>query len=79
MLHQKLNQYSGIERQLKSQLEITNALVDAYKKLLLSGNVQVTDYVIAIGNLITINNSISQNNINKLQTINEINYWSKNN
>ena len=79
MLHQKLNQYSGIERKLKAQLEITNALVDAYKKLLLSADAQITDYVIAIGNLISINYSISQNNINKLQTINEINYWSKNN
>lgn len=79
MLHQKLNQYIAVEKQLNSQLVISDALIDAYKKLLNSGNVQITDFVIAIGNLITINNTISQNNISKLQTINEINYWSKNN
>lgn len=79
LLHQKLNQYKALEKQLQSQLVVIDALVDAYKKLLLTGDVQINDYVIAIGNLITINNTISQNNISKLQTINEINYWSKNN
>ena len=79
MLHQKLSQYIVAEKQLKSQLVITEILIEAYKKLLLTGDVQITDYVIAIGNLIAINNTISQNNISKLQTINEINYWRKNN
>ena len=79
MLHQKLSQSIDLEKQLQSQLVVTDALVDAYKKLLLTGDVQITNYVIAIGNLITINNTISQNNISKLQTVNEINYWSKNN
>ena len=79
MLHQKLNQYLAVEKQLRSQLLITDTLVEAYKRLLLTGDVQITDYVIAIGNLITINNTISQNNISKLQTITEINYWSQNN
>ena len=78
MLYQKLNQYTTAEKQLRSQLVVTDALVAAYKKLLLTGDVQITDYIITIGNLITINNTISQNNISKLQTINEINYWSKN-
>lgn len=78
LLQQKLNQYTALEKQLKSQLVITDALVDSYRKLLLTGDVQITDYVIAIGNLITINTTISQNTISKLQTINEINYWSKN-
>ena len=78
MLNQRLNQYNVLEKQLRSQLIITDALIDAYKKLLLTGDVQITDYVIAIGNLINTNTTISQNNISKLQTINEINYWSKN-
>ena len=78
MLHQKLNQYIAVEKQLRSQLVVTDALVESYRKLLLTGDVQITDYVIAIGNLITINNTISQNNISEFQTITEINYWSKN-
>ena len=78
MLHQKLKQAVAIETQLQSQLQIVDALIEANKKLLLTGDAQITDFVIAIGNVININNSISQNKINKLQLINEINYWSSN-
>lgn len=78
MLNQKLKQAIDIENQLKTQLEITEALIEADKKLLLTGDAQITDFVIAIGNLIVINNNISQNNTNKLQLVNEINYWSSN-
>jgi Outer membrane efflux protein len=75
MLFQKLNQAAVIENQLQSQLQIAEALIEANKKLLVTGDAQITDFVIAIGNMITINNQISQNNRNTLQLINEINYW----
>ena len=78
MLNQQLNQALKTENQLQSQLKILDVLIEADKKLLLSGDVQITDFVIAIANVIAINNSISQNKINKLQLINEINYWSSN-
>jgi hypothetical protein len=78
MLNQKLRQAIATENQLESQLQIADALIEADKKLLLSGDAQITDFVIAVGNVITINNTISQNKINKLQIINEINYWSSN-
>ncbi|MBC7606189.1 MAG: TolC family protein [Burkholderiales bacterium] len=78
MLNQKLKQTVEIEKQLQSQLQIVDALIEANKKLLLTGDAQITDFVIAVGSVITINNTISQNKINKLQLINEINYWSSN-
>ena len=78
MLNQKLKQAIETENQLQSQLQIADVLIEADKKLLLTGDAQITDFVIAIGNVIAINNSISQNKINKLQLINEINYWSSN-
>jgi outer membrane protein TolC len=78
MLNQKLKQAIATENQLQSQLQIADALIEANKKLLVSGDAQITDFVIAIGNVITINNAISQNKISKLQLINEINYWSSN-
>jgi len=78
ILNQKLKQATEIGNKLQSQLQITDALIEADKKLLLSGDVQITDFVIAIGNVITLNNSISQNKINKLLLINEINYWISN-
>ena len=78
MLNQKLKQELATENQLQAQLQIVDALIDADKKLLITGDAQITDFVIAIGNIITINNNITQNKINKLQLINEINYWSSN-
>ena len=75
---QKLNQLKEVEHQLQSQLQIADALIEANKKLLLTGDAQITEYSIAVGNLITIKNAISQNSSNKLQIINEINYWSFN-
>ena len=78
MLNQQLKQVSEIENQLQSQLLISEALIEANKKLLPTGDAQITEYVIAVGNLINIKNAISQNNSNKLQIINEINYWSFN-
>ncbi|MBC7524851.1 MAG: TolC family protein [Flavobacterium sp.] len=77
-LNQKLEQIKTSENQLQSQLKIVDALIDAQKKLLLTGDVQITEYAIAIGNLIAINNAISQNQINTFQLINEINYWKLN-
>jgi outer membrane protein TolC len=79
VLNQKLEQTNQIEKQLQSQLQVTDALIEADKKLLLTGDAQITDFVIAIGNIITINNSISQNKVTKLQIINDLNYWSSNN
>ncbi len=79
ILNQQLKQVIEIEAQLNSQLSIAETLIEAHKKLLVTGDAQITEFVIAINNLITIKNSISQNNINKLQLINQINYWNLNN
>lgn len=78
ILNQKLNQVKSVENQLQSQLIIADALIEANKKLLLTGDAQITEYIIAVSNLIAIKNAITQNNTTKLQVINEINYWSFN-
>lgn len=78
MLNLKRKQSAAVENQLQLQLLIADALIEANKKLLLTGDAQITEYIIAVGNLIAIKNAISQNNSNKLQIINEINYWSFN-
>lgn len=78
MLNKQLQQLDELNNQLQSQLKIVEALIQAHKKLLVTGDAQITEYVLALGNLITINNSISQNSILRLQLINEINYWNLN-
>ena len=78
LLNQKLKQTQQLEKALQQQLKITETLIEAQKKLLLTGDAQITDFVLAITSIISIQNSISQNNINRLQVINDINYWSSN-
>lgn len=78
MLNQKLNQTIETANVLHSQLLVAEALIEANKKLLLTGDAQITEYIIALGNLISIQDGIAQNNVSKLQIINEINYWKSN-
>ena len=78
ILNQNLTQLKAVDVQLQSQLQIAEALIEANKKLLVSGDAQITEYILAVGNLITLKNAISQNNSSKLQIINQINYWSFN-
>ena len=78
LLNQKLNQSVETNKMLQSQLVVAEALIEANKKLLLSGDAQITEYIIALSNLISIQDAIAQNSVNNLQTINEINYWKSN-
>jgi hypothetical protein len=60
---------------ISKQVTYTQALVDANFKLLETGQVSVTDYVIALSNLLTTKNLFIQNEIEKYQLINQLNYW----
>jgi S1-C subfamily serine protease len=44
---------------------------------LVTGDVRIADYIIAIGNYLNAKNIITQNTINKLQIINQVNYWNR--
>lgn len=78
LLHQKLSQTIETNKVLQSQLSVAEALIEANKKLLLTGDAQITEYIIALSNIIGIQNAMAQNNVNKLQLINELNYWKSN-
>jgi len=78
LLDQKLTQSTETNKMLQSQLLVAEALIEANKKLLLTGDAQITEYIIALSNLISIQTAIAQNSVNNLQTINEINYWKSN-
>ena len=55
----------------------TQALIDANRKLLATGDVRIADYIIAIGNFLATQNVITQNTVGRLQIINQINYWNR--
>lgn len=76
-LSQQLGATQKMIDQINSQLKYSETLVEANHKLLESGDVRMADYLLAINNYLTIRNMIRQQSINKLQLINQINYWNK--
>jgi len=76
-LHQQLQSAEQLIAQATGQLRFAQALIDANRKLLETGDARIADYIIAIGNFITARNSITQNTISRLQIINQLNYWNR--
>ncbi len=76
-LTQQLRTTQQLIDQLNGQIKYTETLVEANRKLLEAGDARMADYLLAIGNYLTAKNAIRQNTINKLQIINQINYWNK--
>jgi hypothetical protein len=66
-----------INDQLQTQLKINTTLLEAFNKLLVTGNASIPDFVISLGNSLSITNAIAQN-VERLVLINELNYWNTN-
>ena len=76
-LFQQLHSAQQLIDETTDQLKYAQGLIDANKKLLETGDARIADYIIAIGNYISMRNIITQNTINKLQIINQLNYWNR--
>ncbi|WP_026769044.1 TolC family protein [Asinibacterium sp. OR53] len=76
-LLQQLRSAQELIDQTSTQIRYTQALIEANRKLLETGDVRMPDYIIAIGNYLAARNSSAQNMIYKLQLINQINYWNR--
>ena len=76
-LQQQLAAIDGLLGVIKKQIKYIETLIEADGKLLVTGDIKLTDYILAINNYITAKNLIVQNQVSKLQIINQINYWNK--
>ncbi|SIO46400.1 TolC family protein [Chitinophaga niabensis] len=74
-LYQQLQSTRQLISQTADQLKYASALIAANQKLMNTGDVHMADYVLAIGNYMAAKNILTQNTINELQIINQINYW----
>jgi outer membrane protein TolC len=77
MLYRELAANEKLFPQYAQQILFAQTLVDANQKLLNSGDVSVTDYLLAISNYHTARNLLIDNQLKKYHILNEINYWSK--
>jgi len=76
-LRQQLEATEDLIGQINDQVKYSQALIDVNGKLLGTGDAKIADYIIALSNYLNAKNLLTQNNITRLQIINQINYWNR--
>ncbi|MBS1664339.1 MAG: TolC family protein [Bacteroidetes bacterium] len=74
-LTQQLSATESLIDEIKGQIKYANTLIEVNAKLLETGNIQITELVLAINTWLNARNLLNQNYISRLQIINQINYW----
>jgi len=74
-LYQQLTQTDDLITQAQNVVKYTETLMEAYRKQIQTGDAGITDYIIAINNYLNAKYVVTQNITNKMQIINQINYW----
>ncbi len=76
-LTQELHATEELIGQITDQIRYSQNLIEANEKLLETGDAKIADYIIALDNYLMSKNLLTQNNITRLQIINQINYWNR--
>ena len=76
-LNQQINQSDELLKEIEDQIKYADTLIQVDLKLLQTGDLKIADLVLAINNYLVIKNLKTTTNINKLQLINQLNYWNK--
>lgn len=76
-LTQQLKATESLINDINDELRYSESLIKVNEKLLESGEVKIADFILALNNYLNVKNLITQNNINRLQIINQINYWNR--
>jgi outer membrane protein TolC len=76
-LNQQINELSKLLPQIDDQIRYSESLIKVDTQLLQTGDVKIADLILAINNYLTVKNLRTQTAINKLQLINQLNYWNR--
>ena len=74
-LKQQLISIDLMVSRINKQIAYAHTLIVANGKLLQTGDITMKDYVTAINNYLQAQNLLTQNNINRLKILNQVNYW----
>jgi len=74
-LHQQLNDLENLTGTINKQIEYLDVLIKVDGKLLETGDIRITDFILALNNYITAKNLVVQNQVARYQVIQQINYW----
>lgn len=76
-LQQQLSLIQSLESSINDQIKFLETLIEANAKLLETGDIKMTDYILALNNFIIAKNLLVQNKVSRYQIINQFNYWNK--
>jgi outer membrane protein TolC len=76
-LNQQITENETLITQIKDQTKYTESLIKIDMQLMQTGDLHISDLVLAINNYLTIKNLMTQTIISRLQLINQLNYWNK--
>ncbi len=74
-LQQQLNDLKNLNEPINNQIKYLKTLIEVNGKLLETGDIRITDYVLALNNYITSKNLVVQNQIARYLVIHQLNYW----
>lgn len=74
-LQQQLNALESLSGPVQKQIEYLETLINVDGKLLETGDIRITDYILALNNYITAKNIVVQNQVAKYLVIQQLNYW----
>ena len=74
-LTQQLQYTESMINDINGQIKYSGTLIDVNKKLLETGEVRVTDLILTINTFLNARNLLNQNYVNRMQIINQINFW----
>ncbi|HSN10235.1 MAG TPA: TolC family protein, partial [Hanamia sp.] len=74
-LQQQLKDIENLRIGIDKQIGYLETLIKVDGKLLETGDIRITDYLLALNNYVTAKNLVVQNQIARYQVIQQINYW----
>jgi len=76
-LKQQINETDKLFSQINEQVKFDETLIKVDTQLLQTGDLKIADLILAINNYLAVRNLKTQTIINKLQLINQLNYWNR--
>ena len=77
LIRQQIDQTDRLFVKINDQIRLSKGLIDVDSKLMHTGDLRVSDFVIAINNYMSAQNLLKQTTINRLKLINQYNYWNR--
>jgi outer membrane protein TolC len=76
-LRQQISETDKLFGQINEQVKFDETLIKVDSQLLHTGDLKIADLILAINNYLAVRNLKTQTIINKLQLINQLNYWNR--